>query len=161
MYSLINFDACRHPRNSHLYQDIGNFLTLLLSRSLFTDHQKPLPNWFLLPNVSSACNRASHKWKHTFFIWLFQPSVFRLSCVSLVFSTLLLATVLLYELTTSHSSLSLLLLTWVISGSGLLRIKLPSAFSYKTFCGLMFSCLLDKYLGVEFLGLRVDICFKF
>ena len=26
------------------------------------------------------------------------------------------------------------------------------------FCGLMFSFLLDKYLGVELLGHRVDVC---
>lgn len=46
-------------------------------------------------------------------------------------------------------------------GYGLLWIKLLWTFLCKTFCGFMFFYLLDKYLGIEFLDLRVDVYLTF
>lgn len=74
-----------------------------------------------------------------------------------VYSYLLLSGVLSSE----YSTVGLLILFRHICFSpsiGLSWIKFPWTFMYKCLCGHTFSSFLGKYLGVEMVGHRVDIC---
>lgn len=112
----------------------------------------------LLWSLSLALNFLPTKlWERIFLVWL-RPSRCEIHVwdgLSLhamgtkVPSSLLPTKSSLYECSTIYFSIVLLKVIWGFPSLGVLWIRLPWTFLYKSFCGFMFSLLLGKNLGVQ------------